>query len=86
MNNDKEFDNRMRKNQLARPEDAAKWFSKTMNGSNKITSETFGEAWSNYAADLEKNIGQRGLPANYRGSIGFENVFYIYIFVIFVLF
>ena len=68
MNNDKEFDNRMRKNQLARPEDAAKWFSKTMNGSTKITNETFGEAWSNYAADLEKNIGSRGLPANYRGK------------------
>jgi hypothetical protein len=68
MNNDKEFDNRMRKNQMARPEDAAKWYSKTMNGSNKITNETFGEAWSNYAADLEKNIGSRGLPANYRGS------------------
>lgn len=68
MNNDKEFDNRMRKNQLARPEDAAKWYSKTMTGSNTITQENFGQAWSNYAADLEKNIGSRGLPANYRGA------------------
>jgi hypothetical protein len=67
MNNDKEFDNRMRKNQMARPEDAAKWFSKSMSGGVTLTNERYGEAWSNYAADLEKNIGTRGLPANYRG-------------------
>lgn len=68
MNNDKEFDNRMRKNQMARPEDAAKWFSKSMSGGVTLTNERYGEAWSNYAADLEKNIGIRRLPANYRGT------------------
>ena len=74
MNNDKEFDNRMRKNQLARPEDAAKWYSKTLTTNTQMTNETFGEAFSNYAADLEKNIKSRGLPANYRG----KNLFKIY--------
>lgn len=76
MNNDKEFDNRMRKNQLARPEDAAKWYSKTLTTNTQMTNETFGEAFSNYAADLEKNIGSRGLPANYRG------IFILYILTI----
>lgn len=68
-NPDQEFEERLKLQSQKEYKNPAKWMSEIVSGTNQLNNETFAEATSAYARELEKNLGNRALPVNYRGMV-----------------